>query len=408
MSKIDLNQADVETLAQLKGIGDKLAARIVTYRETVHPFEETIELAAVPGISERMVRALADEIAVVGSSAGEEAAGPELAVAGLSPEAPGTEIAAPMLSPAVMETVQREEGEETTAPAEPVSEEAEVVVLAETGAEEEDRAEKERPTWPEEVSSTPTGAATVPEGGLPPAAPAIEQPPPAEEPEETGLREEELPAPPAAGPSFVGYLLTAFFGALLGAGLTLLLLYALNGTLDFASPAQVARVQNQVVTQGEAQSGLSEEVMALSTEQSRAVAAGATTAARQEEAAGELASLEQELAGLEQEVSDDVEALEADTAVLATRVSGLSDAAENFDLFLDGMRDLLIELRGLPPTPTATPTITTTATITATAAAEEITPTPTVTSTPTPVVTRTPRPTATPFVNPTATAVNSP
>jgi competence ComEA-like helix-hairpin-helix protein len=54
--KIDLNTADQETLDNLPGIGPALAARIVEYRENAHPFEEVIELTAVPGISEKMVR----------------------------------------------------------------------------------------------------------------------------------------------------------------------------------------------------------------------------------------------------------------------------------------------------------------------------------------------------------------
>ena len=54
--KIDINVANEETLATISGIGPVLAKRIVEYRQTVHPFEEVIELTAVPGISERMVR----------------------------------------------------------------------------------------------------------------------------------------------------------------------------------------------------------------------------------------------------------------------------------------------------------------------------------------------------------------
>ena len=62
--KIDINRADAETLAALKGIGPTIAQRIIEYRETVHPFEEVIELTAVPGISERMVRQFEDRVMV--------------------------------------------------------------------------------------------------------------------------------------------------------------------------------------------------------------------------------------------------------------------------------------------------------------------------------------------------------
>ena len=64
--KIDINAADVETLTTISGIGPALAQRIVEFRETVHPYEEVIELAAVPGISEKMVRGFEELVTVQG------------------------------------------------------------------------------------------------------------------------------------------------------------------------------------------------------------------------------------------------------------------------------------------------------------------------------------------------------
>lgn len=66
---VDLNYATTEELEKLSGIGSALAGRIVEYRETVHLFEEPIEVAAVPGISERMYRDLADRLMVTKPSA---------------------------------------------------------------------------------------------------------------------------------------------------------------------------------------------------------------------------------------------------------------------------------------------------------------------------------------------------
>ena len=45
--RIDLNQAEQDVLAAIPGIGEKLAQRIIEYRQTVGPFAEVIELAAV-------------------------------------------------------------------------------------------------------------------------------------------------------------------------------------------------------------------------------------------------------------------------------------------------------------------------------------------------------------------------
>ncbi|MCB0032687.1 MAG: helix-hairpin-helix domain-containing protein, partial [Anaerolineales bacterium] len=62
--KININTADEEALVTLPGIAEGLAKRIIEYRENVHPFEEVIELAAVPGVSERMVRKFEDLVTV--------------------------------------------------------------------------------------------------------------------------------------------------------------------------------------------------------------------------------------------------------------------------------------------------------------------------------------------------------
>ena len=61
---IDLNTATAKELSQLPGIGPVLAARIVNYRVEVRPFEEPIEITAVPGISETIYTRIADRLSV--------------------------------------------------------------------------------------------------------------------------------------------------------------------------------------------------------------------------------------------------------------------------------------------------------------------------------------------------------
>ena len=51
-----------------------------------------------------------------------------------------------------------------------------------------------------------------------------------------------------------------------------------------------------------------------------------------------------------------VAALEETAAELDERLSTMAESAETFDTFLNTLRDLLVELQGLPPTPTATAT----------------------------------------------------
>lgn len=48
--RIDLNSATVEQLTLLPGIGETLAQRIITYRDTVGPFKRTEDLLNVKGI----------------------------------------------------------------------------------------------------------------------------------------------------------------------------------------------------------------------------------------------------------------------------------------------------------------------------------------------------------------------
>ena len=63
-TKINLNTTTVEELAQLPNIGPKLAKRIIEYRDAVRPFENPVEITAVPGISEQMYQAIADRLTV--------------------------------------------------------------------------------------------------------------------------------------------------------------------------------------------------------------------------------------------------------------------------------------------------------------------------------------------------------
>lgn len=61
---ININTADVATLASLNGIGQSKAEAIVAYREANGPFTVTADLANVKGIGERTIEKNAARLAV--------------------------------------------------------------------------------------------------------------------------------------------------------------------------------------------------------------------------------------------------------------------------------------------------------------------------------------------------------
>lgn len=74
--KIDLNTANAGTLAELPGIGPALAERIVEHRGRVGRFRTVEELAAVPGISERLLERVRARVAATEGDAVPTAAAP--------------------------------------------------------------------------------------------------------------------------------------------------------------------------------------------------------------------------------------------------------------------------------------------------------------------------------------------
>ncbi|MBN7770946.1 ComEA family DNA-binding protein [Marinobacter daepoensis] len=61
---VNINTADVATLASLSGVGESKAQAIIDYREANGPFASVEALANVKGIGARTVEKNADRIAV--------------------------------------------------------------------------------------------------------------------------------------------------------------------------------------------------------------------------------------------------------------------------------------------------------------------------------------------------------
>lgn len=62
--KIDLNQADIQKLDTLPGIGPAIAKRIVDYRDENGPFKKPEDLMNVRGIGEKKFQALKDLVVI--------------------------------------------------------------------------------------------------------------------------------------------------------------------------------------------------------------------------------------------------------------------------------------------------------------------------------------------------------
>ncbi len=405
MRKIDINQADVEALAQIPGIAENLAQRIIEYRETVHPFEEVIELAAVPGISERMVREFAEWVTVEPVATMERRV--TVPTISLEPKAEPvvTEEAAAddELFEFVTDVEEEPDAAEETSETRGESVMEEVVEEIEE-PEAEDTAVPKPITWEAEPQPDEDDTADLP----PLYEPMKVEPAP--EPQPRPVLQPAVPQPaaqPSQGRVLGQILLGSILGAFVGALLTLAILAALNnGTLSFNQAD--ARLQSEIQDAQRLQSDLQQTVDNLDSELNSNLGAVATRT-------GDLFLQQQEtdtavndiMSGMRQ-TNANVTELQAITNALDERLTTVAAAAETFDAFLDGLRGLLIDLDG--GTATAVPeTATPEATLEATPTASTDTGTAaTAVPSPTSRPTRTPRPTATPIPLPTSTPGQQP
>lgn len=308
------------------------------------------------------------------------------------------------VAPAAAAPIPDEETREAEIPDE--YEEALSDISAEERAEEPEELEAAPEAAEPPVAAAPAPeepaeeAPAVEEEVIVPAEPRFEQPPPPPP---------RAPAPEPARGGCVGtvveWLVLLLLGTVLGTALTLGVLYAFNGTLNFSSRAWGSEIQAALSQLQTEQAQLGVDIDALEREADRlsqSLARLADKANTLEEYTGtirnELESTKEELETTKQ----DLETTAADVETLQTDVRAVATESAQFDTFLTRLRDVLIELQGTPvptatPTPTDTPTPTATRTRTPTAS-------PTRTRTPTPRPTSTPRRTPTVPATPTAVA----
>lgn len=401
--KIDINTADVATLTGISGIGPALAERIIEYRETVHPFEEVIELAAVPGISEKMVRGFEALVTVQPDLRATAVPldldemedvplldAPEEVILLGAPDQPEALLAAEVSDDsseveeiAVVDTLSVEPPPET---ADAVDE-----ATAETVAGEEEEAVE---TFVAETAVSP------------PTSSRIEDRPLAEPVNSAVPEPDLLAAPPARPPAeweakaqrrgCLSTLLGATFGAILGAALTLAILAAINGgTLNYADSTIQLRRQ------------LDTEIISRTNELNQ-LATRVSLAATEEAAANQ--SLENDFVTADEAINEALANNELIIGELEQHLEEVAGAADTFTSFLDGLRLLLDDLAEETATPTPAPEEETVSPTPTPTPVRVDTPTPSGTTAvaPTGVPTRTPQPTATPFSFPTNTPAPQP
>ncbi len=349
--KININSATAAELATLTGIGPELAQRIVEYRELEGAFDDLFELVAVPGISARMVRAFEDEVMLSEQDPQESA-------------------------DALEEEILEEDSEDLAISVE----DEEATAVSESVEDTETTTPISKPS-PENIEETIQISASTPEPeeSIMPASP-IENIPPSNQSTNADLESR------AQRRGCFSIIAGAIFGAILGTVLTLVILFNLNqGTLEYN--AQNSRLQGR----------LNDEIQAR-TEQLETMSEQLHNAATQEaELQDALATSSASLTRMEESMAN----TEATVVAAEKRIDEISGAAENFNIFLLGLRDVVDELE--PSLPTSTPTTRPTNTAVSATAPSDTEQIATLTSTAV-RATRTPRPTATALFTSTPTS----
>ncbi len=311
--RVDLNQATTEQLAELSGIGSKLAHRIAAYREEVGPFLDPKEILEVPGIGPILYERLSDRLMV-------------------TPPASGFERMAAFSPPMVEEASNG--GEQMPSP--PDIEEPPAVDAGST-------------TLPPRVGSitpSPLEESETDTEQIQPKAPKAE------------LSAAE-PAPTAAAPSTTrrfGWLWSALLGAvlggLLGMILSLLVFAGINGAIDVGRTQAVDQLRGQLSGVGVEVDAIRSDVSTLQGDvsgirQRLEVLAGLT--ARMEQAEDTLEVFTQEIRSLQQQtgaLQTTVDTLGQDLDGLEQTVDAVEAQTERAMSFFEQLRGLLNDLFG--------------------------------------------------------------
>ena len=397
---IDLNSANEEELTRLPGIGPVLAMRIVDYREEVGPYQEPADVVAVPGVTASLYDRLAGQLT----------AGQVESVPAMEPEEPDVEVEAEAEAEAEAEDSERDDlevaepeplvvpEEEPVAAPEQEEPDMDMDLEAELEAESIEWDGPEPPVLPEEeepaeMPEPPEPFAEQVEEVMPESALVfgdLDEDLSTEELVEETAEADEPPAPVSEPPPFVvvpredrggcwRLLAVGLMSALAGAAISLVLLFMINGTLNYqvatrqVLQAEVARLDGEIGTLNDGLAGLqsrleSMEDLAAELDEAQAdirrLAEDLTILhGTLERLAGDLDGTQAALgalAGDVEEIEENVVALQTQFSTVEDQLNTLSgeldsvrEAADRFERFLDGLRSLLGQTA--KPTPEDSP-----------------------------------------------------
>jgi len=221
--------------------------------------------------------------------------------------------------------------------------------VAQLPAEEGPPVEGEEPLPPTELGP-PVREERAKAEELPPGEPS----PPRETPPEVKAPPAPVPppAPSAWRGGFTWLAAASLIGAVMGAILALLVIGGINGTLDLNQGAAVMELRAEADRLDREAETLQTDLYGL---RGRLDALEGLT--------GRLDNVERDVNDLDSglaKAQTDITALNARADALGEDIATVRAAADRFNAFLDGLRDLLFKFQGPPPTPTptATPTAT--------------------------------------------------
>lgn len=328
---VDINHAELEELSAVTGIGPVLASRIITAR----PFDSLDDLQRVSGIGPRLLEQIRSRLTVISHR---PAAAPDEVLVTPAPE-PHLRLTAPAFEE---KETEPQPDPWTGEPLPPVVQKEETPLEAQPEPQDnadhetlplQDLAEPARQTTTElPLESATGGAADVPQ---PKPEPEKSGPFPASEP---AVKDKNPPSHTDMALYAIGFSVLAL---ILGILLTLGILRAINGSLNYASLRQFSALNSQVIEMQSQTKALQQDIDGM---RSRLDALEALS--------GRVSNLERETTNLRSDLKNQgqkLEQLETQIIQLKEQTDSLEQRVKLFDRFLNGLKALLNET--LPDTP---------------------------------------------------------